>query len=75
MIKLVDDVKSAWRWFSTWLIAVSGTLIIAYENFPQLKEYVPDKWFHTIMGIMLALIFLGRIVKQAPAAPVTPVQP
>ena len=75
MIKLVDDVKSAWRWFSTWLIAVSGSLIIAYENFPQLKEYVPDKWFHTIMGIMLALIFLGRIVKQAPPAPVTPVQP
>ena len=63
-MQLVSDFKSAYRWFSTWLIAASGTLIIAYENFPQLKEYVPDKWFHTIMGIMLGLIFLGRIVKQ-----------
>jgi len=65
-MKFVDDVKSAYRWFSTWLIAASGTLIVAYENFPQLKEYVPDKYFHTIMGVMLVLIFLGRIVKQQP---------
>jgi hypothetical protein len=68
MIKLVDDVKSAWRWFSTWLIAVSGSLLVAYENFPQLKAYIPDNWFHTIMGVMLVLIFLGRVIKQAPPA-------
>jgi len=66
MIRFVDDVRFAWHWFSTWLIAASGTLIIAYENFPQLKEYVPDKWFHVAMGVMLFLIFLGRIVKQNP---------
>ena len=70
-MKFVDDVKSAYRWFSTWLIAASGTLIIAYENFPQLKDYLPDKWFHALMGVMLLLIFLGRIVKQ----PVTNVPP
>jgi hypothetical protein len=60
----VQDIRNWWRWFSTWLTAASGTLLIAYENFPQLKDYVPDKWFHAIMGGMLVLIFLGRIVKQ-----------
>ena len=69
MSLFVQDVRSAWRWFSTWLIAASGTLLIAYENFPPLQGYIPDKWFHAIMGVMLVLIFLGRIVKQqAPSA-------
>lgn len=68
MVKFVDNVTTWWRWFSTWLIGISGGLITAYESFPQLKEYVPDKWFHVIMGCMLALIFLARIVKQNPPA-------
>jgi hypothetical protein len=68
-MKFVDDVRSAWRWFSTWLLAASGSLLVAYENFPQLKAYIPDTWFHTIMGVMLVLIFLGRIVKQGPVQP------
>ena len=66
MSLFVQDIRNVYRWFSTWLIAASGTLIIAYENFPQLKDYVPDKWFHVAMGVMLFLIFLGRIVKQNP---------
>ncbi len=65
-MKLVDDFRSAYRWFSTWLIAASGGLITAYETFPQLQAYLPEKWFHAVMGVMLMLIFLGRIVKQNP---------
>jgi len=64
MVRLVDDWKRAYRWFSTWLIGATGGLITAYETFPQLKEYVPDKWFHVIMGVMLFLIFVGRLIKQ-----------
>jgi ABC-type transport system involved in cytochrome c biogenesis permease subunit len=67
-MKLVDDVKFAWRWFSTWLIAASGGLLTAYETFPQLQAYIPEKWFHMVMGVMLVLIFIGRIVKQNPTA-------
>lgn len=73
MIKLVDKVGTWWRWFSTWLIAASGGLITAYETFPQLQQYIPDKWFHVGMGVMLVLIFLARIVKQnPPPAPPAP---
>lgn len=63
-MKLVDDAHKAWTWFSTWLLAMNGTFIVAYENFAPVKEYVPEKWAHAIMGGLLILTFLGRIVKQ-----------
>lgn len=75
MVKFVDHVGTWWRWFSTWLLATSGAMITAYETFPQLKAYVPDKWFHITMGVMLFLIFLARIVKQSPPPPAPPVAP
>ena len=61
---LVDDIKQCWRWFSTWLIASSGTILIIYENVDSLKMYISDKAFHYIMLILVVLTFLGRVVKQ-----------
>jgi hypothetical protein len=61
---LVDDVKSWWKWLSTWLLAMNGTFIVAYEQFDTVKAYIPDKWAHTIVGTLLILTFLGRIIKQ-----------
>lgn len=63
-MKLVEDWKDAWRWFSTWLLAMNGTFIIAYEQFETVKAYIPDKWAHMIVGTLLLLTFLGRVIKQ-----------
>jgi len=63
-MQLVSDWKTAYRWFSTWLLAMNGTFIVAYENFDTVKAYIPDKWAHTIVGVLLVLTFLGRVVKQ-----------
>jgi hypothetical protein len=70
-MKLVDDAKQWWRWLSTWLLAMNGTFIIAYENIQPLKDYIPDKWFHGIVGALLILTFLGRVVKQSASANVS----
>lgn len=67
MMKLVDDWKAAWKWFSTWLLAMNGTFILAYEQFDTVKAYIPDKYAHMIVGGLLILTFLGRVIKQAPA--------
>ena len=48
MIHFVDDVKFAYRWLSTWLIAASGTLIVAYENFPQLNFRIEIQILHIV---------------------------
>ena len=63
-MKLVEDVKSCWKWFSTWLLAMNGTFIVAYQNFQTVQEYIPVKWAHMIVGTLLILTFLGRVIKQ-----------
>lgn len=68
-MKLVEDWKSAWKWFSTWLLAMNGTFIVAYENFDTIKAYIPDKFAHIIVGALLILTFLGRVIKQGQTTP------
>lgn len=68
-MKLVDDWKKAWKWFSMWCIAMNGTFIVAYEQFETIKTMVPDKVAHYIVLGLLALAGIGRILKQADAPP------
>ncbi len=63
-MKLVDDWKTWWKWLSTWLVAMNLTFIAAYENITPLKEYIPDKYFHIIVGTLLILTAVGRVIKQ-----------
>ncbi len=63
-MKLVSDAKQWWKWLSTWLLAMNGTFIVAYEQFETVKTYIPDKWAHVIVGGLLILTFLGRVIKQ-----------
>ena len=63
-MQLVSDVRDWYKWFSTWLLAMNGTFIVAYENFDTIKTYIPDKWAHTIVVCLLILTFLGRVIKQ-----------
>lgn len=63
-MQLVSDAKQWWKWLSTWLLAMNGTFIVAYEQFDTVKAYIPDRWAHTIVGGLLILTFLGRVIKQ-----------
>lgn len=71
-MKLVDDAKQAWRWFSTWLIASNAMFIVAYEQFDAIKQYIPDKVAHGIIVGLLVLTALGRVVKQGESPPPAP---
>ena len=61
---LVDNWKSAWRWFSMWAFVIAGAMAGAGALMPaELKSALPDQW----VGIISAVSFAGavlRLVKQ-----------
>lgn len=63
-MKLVENAKSAWRWLSVQLAFLSVAALQLYEQVPQFQQWIPDKVFHNIMTGMVALIILGRLIKQ-----------
>lgn len=66
-MQLVADAKSAWKWLSVQLAALSLIALQVYEQVPQFQSYIPDKVFHNGMSVMVALIIVGRLIKQEPA--------
>lgn len=69
-MKLVDDVRKAYRWFSVqamvWAIALQG----AWEVMPaDLKSGIPPKLVTWITVGLLVLGIAGRLVKQTPEQP------
>lgn len=65
-MKLVENWKSAWRWFSVQLIALAGAVQLAVLAFPaEVKSWLPDNVTHwTAAGLLGAAIF-GRLVDQS----------
>lgn len=66
-MKLVDDFRSAWRWFSmqcmAWALALQG----AWEFCPpELKAGVPPRAVTVITLALLVMGLIGRLVKQEP---------
>ena len=64
-MKLVDDAKQAWKWFSmqamVWALAVQG----AWEVLPpEMKAGVPPQAVTWITFALLGMGIVGRLVKQ-----------
>lgn len=64
-MKLVDDARRAWRWFSVQAMVAAGVLQAAWEVMPvDLKAGIPPKLVTWITLALLALGIVGRLVKQ-----------
>lgn len=69
-MKLVDDVRSAWRWISVQAMVAAGALQTAWEVLPpDLKSGIPPKLVTWITVGLLILGIAGRLVKQTPEQP------
>jgi hypothetical protein len=66
LMKLVEEWKSAWKWLSVQLAALSVIALQLYEQFPVFQSYIPDKIFHNGMSVFVALIIVGRLINQGP---------
>lgn len=64
-MKLVENWKDAWRWYSMQAMVASGAILGAWEVMPpDLKGALPD-WIGTAAAATtLFLGAFGRIVKQ-----------
>lgn len=64
-MRLVDNARRAWRWFSVqamaWAIAIQG----AWEVVPDdMKSGIPPRAVTVVTMLLLALGIVGRLVRQ-----------
>jgi len=65
-MKLVENWRHAWKWFSIQLVAVGVALQAGVLAFPDLKDWLGDKLSHLVGLLILCGIAGGRMVKQKP---------
>lgn len=64
-MKLVPDVRRAWRWFSMQAMVASLALQGAWLALPaEMKAAVPDRIVMAATIVLLALGVVGRLVDQ-----------
>jgi hypothetical protein len=69
-MKFVDNVRSAYRWFSVQAMVAAGALQAAWEVLPpDMKAGIPPKLVTWITVGLLVLGIAGRLVKQTPEQP------
>jgi hypothetical protein len=64
-MKLVDNARNAWRWFSVQSMAVAGAIQGTWLALPpDLKSRVPADLVDMLTLAVLALGIVGRVVDQ-----------
>lgn len=64
-MKLLDNWKDAWKWFSVQLVAVAGTIQLTVLAFPdELKGWLPDWATHALALGVLGMAVFARLIDQ-----------
>lgn len=64
-MKLVDDARRAWRWFSVQCMGLALALQGTWEALPdEMKTGIPPRTVTIITVSLLVLGIVGRLVKQ-----------
>jgi hypothetical protein len=66
-MRLVENARQAWRWFSIQLAVVGGSIQAAILAFPGFRDWLGDTWSHIAGVVMFLGIVLGRLVSQKKA--------
>lgn len=65
-MKLVDDWKSAWRWFSMHALVLAGVIPTVWVELPPgLKTAIPPGAMGAITAVIAACGVVGRLVNQS----------
>lgn len=66
-MKLVDNWRNSWKWFSMQCMAAAGTIQATWMAIPDdMKAAVPAQWVSYATLAILALGGIGRLVSQTP---------
>lgn len=64
-MKIVEDWKGAWRWFSVQALAFLAILPIVWLSLPpQINEWVPEEWRPFIVAGFAIGGIAGRLIEQ-----------
>lgn len=64
-MKLVEDWKNAWRWFSVQALAAILVIPVVWASLPNdVKGFLPSSWEPWVLTTIAACGILGRIVDQ-----------
>lgn len=64
-MKLVDDAKQAWRWFSMWALGVLAALPLVWAELPpETHALIPDAVRPWIITAVALAGIAGRLVRQ-----------
>lgn len=64
-MKLVDNAKQAWRWFSVQAMVMAGAIQSAWLFVPDdLRSTIPPQWLQGITIALMCMGVAGRLVKQ-----------
>lgn len=68
-MRLVEDWKQAWRWFSVQALAAIVALPVAWGLLPaDVKAFLPQSWEPWVLVGIAAAGIVGRIIDQNKAA-------
>jgi hypothetical protein len=63
--KLIENWRSAWRWFSVQALFVLAALPIVWTSLPEdLKDDIPQGWLKWVMMALAVGGLAGRFVDQ-----------
>lgn len=63
-MKLVDNARQAWKWFSIQLAAAGVAIQGAAAALPSVKDYLGDTTLHIVGALVLVSIIGARLIDQ-----------
>lgn len=65
-MKLIDDWKQVWKWYSTHAMVIYMALVSYYVSLePTVKEQIPNWMLYTSIVIAGVTFIIARITQQA----------
>ena len=69
-MRLIENWKEAWKWFSMWALAAIGTLPFVWVNLPSdVKAFLPEGWEPYVLLALVIAGGIGRLVDQSKKEP------
>jgi hypothetical protein len=65
-MKLVENVKSAWKWYSVQALGVLAVVPMVWVDLPaDIKSHIPDEWMPYVVSVIALGGLVGRLKAQS----------
>lgn len=65
-MKMVENIRSAWKWYSVQALGVLTVLPIVWVELPpDIKTRIPDEWTPYVVSVVALGGLIGRLKAQS----------